>query len=42
MLEKAGDPREGVMRQSGIKDGVVQDQWLCATLRHEAPPPDAR
>ena len=42
VLEKAGYQREGVMRQSAIKDGVVQDQWLYAILRHEASPPDAR
>jgi len=38
VLEKAGYQREGVMRQSAIKDGVVQEQWLYAILRHEASP----
>jgi RimJ/RimL family protein N-acetyltransferase len=36
VLEKAGYRLEAVMRQSAIKDGVVQDQWLYAILRHEA------
>jgi RimJ/RimL family protein N-acetyltransferase len=29
-LEKAGYVREGLMKQSAIKDGVVQDQYLYA------------
>ena len=35
VLEKAGWQREGVMRQSVIKDGVVLDQCLYAILRSE-------
>ena len=31
VLEKAGYVREGLMRRSAVKDGVVQDQWLYAT-----------
>jgi RimJ/RimL family protein N-acetyltransferase len=42
VLEKAGYQREAVMRQSAVKEGVVQDQWLYAILRHEAARPDAR
>lgn len=38
VLEKAGYRREAVMRQSAIKAGVVQDQWLYAILRDEAAP----
>jgi RimJ/RimL family protein N-acetyltransferase len=30
VLEKAGYVREGTMKQSAIKDGVVQDQYLYA------------
>lgn len=30
VLEKAGYVREGLMKQSAIKDGVVQDQYLYA------------
>ena len=41
VLEKAGYRREAVMRQSAIKEGVVQDQWLYAILRHGAVLPDA-
>jgi RimJ/RimL family protein N-acetyltransferase len=36
VLEKAGYRREAVLRQSVIKEGVVQDQWLYAILRHDA------
>ena len=31
VLEKAGWTREGLMRRSAVKDGVVLDQWLYAT-----------
>ena len=30
VLEKAGFIREGLMRQSAIKDGILQDQYLYA------------
>jgi len=30
VLEKAGFIREGLMRQSAIKDGIVEDQYLYA------------
>jgi RimJ/RimL family protein N-acetyltransferase len=30
VLEKAGFTREGLMKQSAIKDGVVEDQYLYA------------
>jgi RimJ/RimL family protein N-acetyltransferase len=33
VLEKAGYRREGTMRCSAIKDGVVLDQYLYATVR---------
>jgi ribosomal-protein-alanine N-acetyltransferase len=33
VLEKAGYVREGVMRQSAVKNGVIHDQWLFATYR---------
>ena len=33
VLEKAGYVREGVMRQSAIKDGKVRDQALYATYK---------
>jgi [ribosomal protein S5]-alanine N-acetyltransferase len=33
VLEKAGFVREGLMRQSAIKDGIVRDQWLYARYR---------
>lgn len=33
VLEKAGYRLEGRMRRSAVKDGVVQDQLLYATLR---------
>jgi [ribosomal protein S5]-alanine N-acetyltransferase len=33
VLEKAGYEREGVMRQSAIKDGRVRDQALYATYK---------
>jgi [ribosomal protein S5]-alanine N-acetyltransferase len=32
-LEKAGYAREGLMRKSAIKDGVVYDQYLYARVR---------
>lgn len=35
VLEKAGYVREGVLRRSAIKDGVVQDQVLFAITDHE-------
>jgi [ribosomal protein S5]-alanine N-acetyltransferase len=35
VLEKAGYVREGVMRQSVIKDGRVEDQFMYAILRTE-------
>jgi RimJ/RimL family protein N-acetyltransferase len=35
VLEKAGYRREGVLRQSAIKDGVVLDQWMYAILRDD-------
>jgi RimJ/RimL family protein N-acetyltransferase len=35
VLEKAGYAREGLMRQSAVKDGVVEDQYLYAALRDE-------
>jgi len=28
VLEKAGFVREGLMRRSAIKDGVIRDQYL--------------
>ena len=42
VLEKAGYRREAVMRQSAIKEGIVQDQWLYAILRDEAVRPNGR
>ena len=33
VLEKAGYRLEGRMHRSAVKDGVVQDQALCAILR---------
>lgn len=30
VLEKAGFTREGLMRRSAVKDGLIQDQWLYA------------
>jgi RimJ/RimL family protein N-acetyltransferase len=42
VLEKAGYQREALLRQSAIKDGVVQDQWVYAILRHEVARPEAR
>ena len=43
VLEKAGYTREGTLRQSAIKDGVVLDQWMYAITRgeHEAALPIA-
>jgi RimJ/RimL family protein N-acetyltransferase len=35
VLEKAGYVREGTLRQSVIKDGRVQDQFMYAVLRDE-------
>lgn len=34
-LEKAGYRREGLMRQSAIKDGVIENQYLYAALKAE-------
>jgi len=42
VLEKVGYRREALMRQSAIKDGVVQDQWLYALLRGETAGSGAR
>jgi [ribosomal protein S5]-alanine N-acetyltransferase len=39
ILEKAGYLREGIMRQSVIKDGRVQDQFLYAILRTDVEAP---
>jgi [ribosomal protein S5]-alanine N-acetyltransferase len=36
VLEKAGYVREGVLRQSVIKDGRVQDQFMYAIVRTDA------
>lgn len=36
VLEKAGYQREGVLRASAIKDGVVLDQYLYAIIRPDA------
>ena len=36
-LEKAGYQREGLLRQSAIKDGRVLDQYMYARIRDEAP-----
>ncbi len=33
VLEKSGFEREGVLRQSVFKDGVLADSWLYARLR---------
>jgi RimJ/RimL family protein N-acetyltransferase len=38
VLEKAGYRREGTLRQSVIKDGRVQDQFMYAILRDELEP----
>ena len=38
VLEKAGYVREGLLRQSAIKEGRVLDQWMYAILRDEADP----
>lgn len=35
VLEKAGYVREGVLRRSAIKDGVVLDQVLSALTDHD-------
>jgi RimJ/RimL family protein N-acetyltransferase len=35
VLEKNGYAREGVMRKSAYKDGVVEDQYLYAALRDD-------
>jgi RimJ/RimL family protein N-acetyltransferase len=35
VLEKTGYLREGVLRQSAIKDGVVHDQFMYAILRED-------
>ena len=34
-LEKAGYLREGLMRQSAIKNGVIEDQYIYAALKSE-------
>jgi [ribosomal protein S5]-alanine N-acetyltransferase len=39
VLERAGYVREGVMRRSAVKDGVVIDRYLYAALRPETPSP---
>ena len=36
-LEKAGYQREGVLRQSAIKDGQILDQYMYARVRDDAP-----
>jgi len=33
VLEKAGFQREGVLRRSALKNGVVLDQWIYAKVR---------
>ena len=38
VLEKAGYVREGLLRQSAIKEGRVLDQWMYAILRADADP----
>jgi ribosomal-protein-alanine N-acetyltransferase len=38
VLEKAGYTREGTLRQSAIKDGVVLDQWMYAITRDDLDP----
>ncbi len=38
VLEKAGYVREGVMRRSAIKNGVILDQWLYATYGESVGP----
>ena len=38
-LEKAGFQREGLMRQSAIKEGRVLDQYLYSRLRSDSVPP---
>jgi RimJ/RimL family protein N-acetyltransferase len=35
VLEKAGYVREGLLRQSAIKEGRVLDQWMYAILRDD-------
>lgn len=37
VLEKAGYVKEGFMRRSAIKDGVIIDQWLYAAYNDPAP-----
>jgi RimJ/RimL family protein N-acetyltransferase len=37
-LEKAGFQREGLMRQSALKDGRSLDQYLYARLRDDRLP----
>jgi len=37
VLEKAGYVREGVLRHSAVKEGVVLDQVLYAVIRSEQP-----
>jgi ribosomal-protein-alanine N-acetyltransferase len=36
VLEKAGYVREGLMRRSAIKNGVIHDQWLYAIYQDDA------
>ena len=36
VLEKAGYTREGLLRQSAIKEGRVLDQWMYAIVRDDA------
>ena len=36
VLDKAGWHREGMLRESAIKDGVVLNQWVYSILRSEA------
>ena len=35
VLEKCGYLREGTLRRSAVKDGLVLDQWMYAILREE-------
>lgn len=37
VLEKAGFTREGILRQSAVKDGQVIDRWLYARLAEAIP-----
>jgi len=46
VLEKAGFTREGIMRRSAIKDGLLLDQWVYALVQegaeHGDPTPSRR